>query len=291
MRKGEKTSRRKFVKDSAAATSVALTMYTIGGLAIPRALASSGRVRAGRLVEFSRQSGQKRIWANYRRLRRGVIGSSRMEDRFKEDLRELSNMYRRGTFSDIELLFVDQSLEAVRELFEESLGSLEEIMRWVERKRLGDNTERFVRYISEHVKDDKTREAIINPIVSSGGVRLYLERLHKYLAVKGKDYSDLVWKIHNSGKAAIPEMVDKIEVNLDGLTEEELKEYWKKRLEEERKKYLGKPFFSSVEWELCQKYPEIARKLGVECPHDFLCFSLLCCIVIVVIVCWPSDAS
>lgn len=291
MRKGDRTSRRKFVRDSAATTSVVLTVYATGGLAVPRALSASGSVRNRTLAEFSRQPLQKRIWANYRSLRRGVIASSRMEDRFKEDLRELSAVYRRGTFSDIELLFVDQSLEAVRELFEESLGALEEIMRVVEEKRLGDKTKRFVRYISEHVKDDKTREAIINPVVSSGSVRLYLEQLHEYLAVKREDYSDLVRRIHNSGKAAIPEMADKFEINLDRLTEEELKEYWKKRLEEERKKYPGNPFLSSVEWELCEKYPEIARELGVECPHRMLCFSLLCIAVILAITLWSSEAS
>lgn len=57
-------------------------------------------------------------------------------------------------------------------------------------------------------------------------------------------------------------------VILDSLTEEQLKEYWRKKLEGEniKDKDGNLILFSDVAWELCMKYPKIANEIGVDCP-------------------------
>ena len=241
--------------------------------------------------EFSQQSQLEPVWVNYRKIRKGLIGGSRLEEKLKEDLKDLFNVFKRGTFSEIELLFTKQSLEAVCEVFKETLVALEEFISFVEDKGSLDNTEKVVRFINENVKDAETRQRIINRLLLNGGVRNYLGIIQTYLDVKSNAYDHLLEKLRNGGTSVFPELVSEITINLDTLTEEELKEYWKKKLEEEAKKYKGQLYNSSVAWELCQKYPKIALELGVMCPTDLFISGaiIMCAIIVLLAIAWSCE--
>jgi hypothetical protein len=173
-------------------------------------------------------------------------------------------------------------IETTKDVVEDTLEAVEALMDYVATSGRVMDPEEHAQYVTENVRDDEAGQRIVNTLSVHGGLARLLETSHSFLAAKRFAYSKSVGLAKQRTEEAWNEaqriLVDHFKGELETLVE-----YWKRRLKEEEEAMGGAVYFSQVRYELCQRYPHIAKQLGISCPKE--CWPIILIAVACVILC------
>ena len=218
---------------------------------------------------FCELRGRKKILDNYRAFRRGVITLPQLERDLERDLTKLNRFIEAHRESKLQEGFIElgiQVLETTKDVVEETIRGVDTLMDYVATSEHVMNPTEHRKYVSENIMDEEARQLILNTLSINGGTEELLSTTHGFLLSKELAYSKSIRaakrRSSDSWKSAYEIITDHYKGELETLID-----YWKRRLKEEKKAYEGQVYFSQVEYELCQRYPDIAKQLGIDCPE------------------------
>ena len=207
---------------------------------------------------------------SYRAFRRGIITLPYLERDLARDLGRLGRYIVNHGDSVLQEGFIEVAIlaiETTKDAVESTLDAVESLMDYVATSGRIMGTEMHAKYVRDNIRDEEAKHLILDTLRLHGGVTGFLEISHSLLAKKQFSYSRAVRLAKQRSVASWREAQNLLTDHYKGELET-LEDYWKRLLEEEKKAAGGYPYFSQVAYELCLRYPEIAKKLGVQCPKD-----------------------
>jgi hypothetical protein len=160
-----------------------------------------------------------------------------------------------------------QVIETTNDVIEAAINALDTLMDYIANSGKVMDAATHERYVSANIQDEEARQIILNTLHINGGLEAFLATEHNFLSSKQLAYSESLraakQRTEESWKDAHNILLEHYKGELETLIG-----YWKRRLKEEREAYKGQAYFSGVTFELCQRYPEIAKQLGIDCPNE-----------------------
>jgi len=208
----------------------------------------------------------------YRVYRRGIITLPYLERDLAKDLQKFDEYIESHSDSVLQPGFIEiaiMDIETTKEAIDSTLQALEGLMDYVANSGRVMDAETHAQYVSENSRDEEAESLILNTLRIHGGISALLQTSHDLLAQKQSAYAQAL----KTAKLRTPDSWNQalkiLKDHYDGELET-LEDYWRRRLKEEKETAGGKPYFSQVTYDLCTRYPELAKQLGVECPKEMI---------------------
>ncbi len=221
-------------------------------------------------TSFADLRARKELLDHYRAYRRGVITLSYLERDLERDIATLGRYIEGHRGSVLQEGFIEigiQVIETTKDVVQSTLGAVDALMDYVATSGRVMDPVAHARYVRENIRDDEAEQLILNTLRMHGGVEGFLEASHRILLAKQLAYSESVRlakkRTEESWTAARGVLLEHYRGELETLVG-----YWERRLKEEAEAHAGQPYFSQVAYELCQRYPDIAKQLGIQCPEE-----------------------
>lgn len=221
---------------------------------------------------FTDLRARKELLEHYRIFRRGIITLPYLERDLENDLERLGRYIEVHNTSILQEGFIEVAIlaiETTNDVVASTLDAVEVLMDYVVTSGRVMDRETHAKFVSENIRDDEANHLILNTLRLHGGVEGFLGTSHSILAAKRLAYTKATRLAKHRSKESWKQAQTTLKDHFKGELET-LVEYWKRLLKEEAEEAGGKPYFSEVAYELCIRYPHIAKQLGIQCPEMML---------------------
>ncbi len=228
---------------------------------------------------------RKVLLDHYRIFRRGIVTLPYLERNLENDLGRLDRYIEVHSTLPVQEGFIEVAIlaiETTKDLVESTLEAVEALMDYVATSGRVMDGVLHAKYVSEYVQDDEAKQLIINTLRIHGGIMGLLEISHNLLSTKYHAYSRSLSFAKLRTEESWKQAEHTLRIQYQGELET-LEEYWKRRLEEEAEAVGDGVYFSQVTYELCTRYPDIAKKLGIDCPEG--CWPIILIAVACILLC------